>query len=280
MPYLYRTNMKGCVAITKHYHAHPQLQKDKSLFKFIWVRSGIVSIEVDLVPMKLKKNEIIALTPLHLVDILDVQGEYTTLLFNSNFYCIYGHDSEVSCNGFLFHGSSDVLKLSLNSTRSAYLDSLLQMLCQEFAVNDSLQDESLRSLLKLFIIGCTRVAREKYKVTAESEKSFDLIRRFHVLVDQHYKEKKQVQEYADMLHRSPKTLSHVFSTYGLGTPLRVIHERIEAEARRLLIYTSKSAKEIGDILGFEDQASFSRFFKKMTGESIFEYRKREKQSGA
>ena len=60
-------------------------------------------------------------------------------------------------------------------------------------------------------------------------------------------------------------------------PFTVIHDRIEAEAMRLLLYTRKSAKEISSILGFEDLPAFSRFFKKMTGESVSEYRKREKQ---
>lgn len=60
-------------------------------------------------------------------------------------------------------------------------------------------------------------------------------------------------------------------------PLRVIHDRIEAEAMRLLLYTHKSAKEISSILGFEDLSAFSRFFKKMTGESVSDYRKRVKR---
>lgn len=45
--------------------------------------------------------------------------------------------------------------------------------------------------------------------------------------------------------------------------------------RRLLLYTSKSAKEVAGILGFEDAASFSRFFKGATGKSISEYRSRK-----
>ena len=78
-----------------------------------------------------------------------------------------------------------------------------------------------------------------------------------MLVDQYFREKKQVQDYADMLCRSPKTLSNLFSACGLPSPLRIIHERIDAEARRLLLYTRKSAKEISAILGFEDLAAFS-----------------------
>ncbi|BDW77058.1 hypothetical protein BFINE_28530 [Bacteroides finegoldii DSM 17565] len=52
----------------------------------------------------------------------------------------------------------------------------------------------------------------------------------------------------------------------------MIHERVEAEAKRLLLYSNKSAKEIADILGFEDQASFSRFFKNISGQSAVQFR--------
>lgn len=88
------------------------------------------------------------------------------------------------------------------------------------------------------------------------------MRQYYVLVDEHFREKKQVQEYADLLNRSPKTLSNLFAAYGLPSPLRVIHERTGAEAQRLLLYTSKSAKEIAALLGFEDTAAFSRFSKR------------------
>ena len=43
-----------------------------------------------------------------------------------------------------------------------------------------------------------------------------------------------------------------------GIPLRIIHQRLEAEAKRLLLYTSKNAKEIADILG--RHVSFSVFY--------------------
>ena len=136
----------------------------------------------------------------------------------------------------------------------------------------------LRILLKRFIITCTRLARERFAVAPGKEKAFDIVRQYYVLVDEHFREKKQVQEYADLLNRSPKTLSNLFAAYGLPSPLRVIHERTGAEAQRLLLHTSKSAKEIAALLGFEDTAAFSRFFKKTAEESITGYRRKNKHA--
>lgn len=277
MEYIFNTRLRGNIALTDSYHTNLALQRDNTLYKFIWIQSGSLLLEIDHVPTTLVKGEIIPLTPLHHIKFKAINGEYLTLLFNSNFYCIFGHDNEVSCNGFLFNGTSNVMQLKLSESQVASLRDITDSLTSEYAIKDNLQEEMLRILLKRFIILCTRIAREKFSVSPEREKAFDMVRQFYVLVDNHFKEKKMVQDYADMLHRSPKTLSNLFTTCGLPSPLRIIHERIEAEAKRLLLYSQKSAKEITEILGFEDQATFSRFFKKMTGESVSEYRKREKQ---
>ena len=277
MDYQLNTRLNGNIAMTSSYHERASLQRDKTLYKFIWVQSSTLTLEIDHIPMRLEKDEIVTLTPLHHLEVKEVDGEYLTFVFNSNFYCIYGHDNEVSCNGFLFYGSSQVMRLALSAGQSSNLHDIVRIFRQESVIHDNLQEEMLRIVLKRFIITCTRIARQRFGVGQEKEKTFDIIRQYYVLVDRHFKEKKQVQDYADILCRSPKTLSNLFSTCGLPSPLRVIHDRIEAEAMRLLLYTHKSAKEISSILGFEDLSAFSRFFKKMTGESVSDYRKRVKR---
>ena len=127
MEYHLRTKLNGNIAMTSCFHENSFLQRDRSLYKFIWVRHGTLDVEVDHVVMHLEKEEMISLTPLHHVQIRGVGGEYLTFLFNSNFYCIYRHDSEVSCNGFLFNGSSRVMRLKLSPSQSARLDSIVDI---------------------------------------------------------------------------------------------------------------------------------------------------------
>ena len=179
----------------------------------------------------------------------------------------------------LANGTSRIMHFRLSEEEKATCEAIITSLQSEFQVNDNLKEEMLRILLKHFIIHATRVARKNLHITPDMEESFNSVRRFYVLVDQHFKEKKQVQDYADMLCKSPKTLSHLLSLYNLPSPLKVIHQRVEAEAKRLLLYSEMTAKEIAHLLGFEDQASFSRFFKKVSGESITQYKRQLKESG-
>ena len=272
MELTFNTKLKGTIALTDSFQLTKTLREDNSLYKFIWARKGTVTIDVDHQLITLQENDIISLTNLHHLEIKESEGDYMILLFNSNFYCIYGNDHEVSCSGFLFNGSSHLVRFTLNEQERRQLNDITVAMENEFTVSDSLQEEMLRILLKRFIIQCTRIARHRLDITREKESGFEIVRQYYNLVDEYYKTKKQVQDYADMLHKSPKTLSNIFSTCKLPSPLRVIHERVEAEAKRLLLYSSKSAKEIADILGFEDQASFSRFFKNMTGQSAVQFR--------
>ena len=93
----------------------------------------------------------------------------------------------------------------------------------------------------------------------------DLVRKYHVLVENHFKEKHQVSEYAQLLFKSPKTLSNLFKKTGSASPLSIINDRILLEAKRLLLFSEKNVDEIGYELGYKEAAHFSKFFKSHIG---------------
>lgn len=272
------SKIKGRIILSDSLDANPGLLKDKNFYKFLWVLSGRIELAVDHQRIVLQEGQLIPLSHLHHVEFIRIDGEYLSLMFNSNFYCIHGNDHEVSCNGLLFHGSSHVLIFDLSKREKEKIFILTGIMEDEFASKDHFQDEMLRVLLKRFIILCTRIAEDRQGVVRDNGLQFETIRKFYVLVDTHFKEKKQVQEYADMLNKSPKTLANILSAYDQPSAIRIIHNRIQAEAERLLLYSSKSSKEIALFLGFEDQATFSRFFKNATGLSATEYRKQYKKA--
>lgn len=193
--------------------------------------------------------------------------------FNREFYCIVDHDKEVSCVGFLFYGSSERMFITLNDDDQRKIALLLQVFYDEFTTTDVVQGEMLMVLLKRLIIIVTRLAKQQYISKDDlPDDKLDVIRKFNLLVESHYRTQHQVKYYADQLFKSPKTISNLFALYNHKSPLTVIQERIIIEAKRLLTYTDKSAKEIAGELGFEDAAHFSRFFKKHTTLSPIAFR--------
>lgn len=76
------------LALTTSYHTEKNLQKEKSLYKFIWVRQGSITLEIDHQEVTLAENEVISLSNLQHLEFLSIDGEYLTVLFNSNFYLL------------------------------------------------------------------------------------------------------------------------------------------------------------------------------------------------
>jgi AraC-like DNA-binding protein len=119
------------------------------------------------------------------------------------------------------------------------------------------------------IINTTRIAKlqsESYQLFPDER--MDIVRKFALLLECHFKEEHEVRFYAAALNKSPKTLSNVFALLKQSAPSVLIRNRIILEAKRYLHYTEKSAKEIAYELGFESPAHFSRFFKMYSGTNI------------
>lgn len=193
--------------------------------------------------------------------------------FNKPFYCIVDHDKEVSCVGFLFYGSRDMMFIALDEAKQYKIDLLLKVFLDEFETVDNIQQDMLQMLLKRLIIIITRLAKEQFlNEEALPESKLSIVRQYNLLVEKNYKVEHRVKFYADQLNRSPKTLANLFALYNDKSPLTIIQERVLLEAKRLLLYTDKSAKEIAYELGFADAAHFSAFFKKLTSHAPSDFR--------
>ncbi|NML40259.1 helix-turn-helix domain-containing protein [Chitinophaga sp. G-6-1-13] len=96
--------------------------------------------------------------------------------------------------------------------------------------------------------------------------------KFRKLVKKRFKDQKQVQQYAELLHITPLYLNEcVKATTGFPAS-HWISEEILLEARRLLYYTRLDARQIAFELGYEDAAYFSRLFKKHTSMTPLAFR--------
>jgi AraC-like DNA-binding protein len=246
---------------------------DSENLMFIWNDGSFpATLSVDGREVELCPGSINCTTYLQKVQIDNDSDGLKVLVFNREFYCVHTHDSEVSCNGLLFFGSSISPVLRLDEEEADRLRILFEVLEEEFEEKDQNQEEMLRILLKRFIIRCTRMAKEQILKNDESQSDIDVVRRFNVLVEEHFKTKKSVGEYAELMFKSPKTVTNVFSKYSEDSPLQVIHKRVIMEAKRMLLYTDKTAKEIGFELGYNDPAQFSKLFKNHTGKTTTEFK--------
>ncbi len=251
------------------------LLRDKGLYKIIWSKDCPVSFLVDGSLIELKKDQIIFCTPMNVLEIEQGTEGIISLVFNREFYCIKNHDQEVSCNGFLFFGSSVPQILSLNEKEKISFSVMFDLFKEEFEMKDQIQGEMLETLLTRFLIKSRRIVKQDLPEPKLKSNQLDIVRKFNILIEQHFREKHQVADYAALLFKSPKTLSNLFHKYSDKSPLATINERLVLEAKRLLLYSDKTSEEIAYELGYKEAGHFSKFFKKHTRMNPTEFKNKK-----
>jgi AraC-like DNA-binding protein len=95
---------------------------------------------------------------------------------------------------------------------------------------------------------------------------------FQSLVFKNIHKTKMVSDYADMLFMTERSLNKHINAVNDLSPKQIINEMLILESKALLQRRIK-IDEISDYLNFTDQAHFSNFFRKMTGQTPREFRK-------
>ncbi len=237
----------------------------------IWNSGARMELRVDGKPVLLEADQMIFLNEFHRVEAVQVERG-RLVRFNRPFFCVVESDSEVGCKGILFFAAADAPILAIPPEELEKYDILWRMFMLEMSSTDTMQMEMLQMMLRRMLILCTRLYKAQLSLGLLQHDDVDMVRQFNYLVETNYRTKHSVAQYAELLHRSPKTLANLFAQLGRRSPLKIIQERIMLEARRLVRYSDMSVKEIAFELGFEDLQTFSRFFKAQEGVSPSEFR--------
>lgn len=103
-------------------------------------------------------------------------------------------------------------------------------------------------------------------------KKLRLSRQFLKLVTIHYKTERSISFYAELLNTTKENLCRNIKSCTNMTPLDVIDTLVLMDAKTQLRTTNTSIKEIGISLGFDNLATFCRFFRRHIGVSPMQYR--------
>ncbi len=246
--------------------------KQVNAYSIYWIQEGSGTYNIDFESYTFDDNVLFFLSPgqVFTVDSEQIKTAYK-LTFVRDFYCIQTHDKEVACNGILFNNVYETPFVKPCKKDTVKLNFILESLIEEFQQNETAQYDMLQSYLKQFIISAVRVQKENHVIKEDAETR--LFKDFSLLVEQNFKTLHSVTDYANRLGISPKSISKHFQKLGTKTPSDFIKNRIILEAKRMLIYTDKSVKEIAFDLGFNDPAYFTRFFTKSVLKSPLQFKK-------
>lgn len=156
------------------------------------------------------------------------------------------------------------------------LDSFKLILYEFDAIKIELtSDDSLPELISSRIaVIASILSKEAEKIFKDVDvyQSEPRIIMFQQMIDLHFKEQKLVSFYAEKLHISANYLNILCKKHVKVSATQLIQQRSILEAKRLLMATTLSVKEIAFELNFADHAYFSNFFKAHTGVRPTEFR--------
>ncbi|PZO43940.1 MAG: hypothetical protein DCF17_05235 [Shackletoniella antarctica] len=158
----------------------------------------------------------------------------------------------------------------LNSSVESAVRKLLALLYQEYLSEDSRSD-LIRTYLKAIIINLSKVLKSADLAIYDGDT--ERIAHINKLLRENFKTHKNVKFYANSLSLTPKRLNEILKLKTGKTMTELIHNRLEMEARRELIFGQLSVKDIALKLGFDDPSYFSRFFLRTAGMYPQDYRK-------
>ena len=145
------------------------------------------------------------------------------------------------------------------------IESVLDNLLAEADRPGGWNDLAMRAHITLLQV---TLQRARGRAMAPNEGAFrarDHAHGYRFLVDKNFRDTRRIADYAAMMGISATHLNRVCRRVFGTSALVVIERRVAVEARRQLLFSTLSVKQIGAGLGYEDPAYFTRVVKRVLG---------------
>lgn len=252
-----------------------QMEKDLDWFAFSLIREGTCRILFNGNKITLSAFDLIIYTPGVTIEILEVSPDYkgTCILINYKFITnnLIIHDFIKDAYFKLIHLGLQKFNLSHDSFKR--LENELENFLYYQNSNIKYRTEASLFNFFLFLIDLLNSQDLISKQNTWSSREEEITLQFFMILPEFFLKYHNIKFYADKMKLSKVYLSRIIKNVTGKTVINHIESLLLTKAQWLLLNTDKTIKEISYILNFSDQASFNKFFKRMTNRTPTAYRK-------
>lgn len=155
---------------------------------------------------------------------------------------------------------------------AAFLTHSLERLCAELVSGGAFHDDLVESYLKSIVLLAARMTAPELPPGGESSSTEERLKLLNIMVNRHFREHRPAEFYAGHLGLSATHLNRIVKAATGQSTNGLLARRLADQAKRDLVFTSASIKQIAYDLGFADPAYFTRFFTRETGTTPRQYR--------
>lgn len=244
-----------------------------SFYEILFIQKGAGTFTLDENKILIAPQTIIFTSPGQ-VRCWEIKEEVSgyTLFFEKDFLHLFFSDEIFLYRFQYFHQYSRPTNMQLSELPFAKCLELLYEIEQEFAQLQNDSNHLIRSLLYQLLVILNRYYAGVYHVQRDTYVHSDFYR-FRSLLEKKFASDQSVEAYTKMLNVSSGFLNKICKQFSGLSAQQMIHYKLISEIKKQL-YQNKSAKEISYELGFSDPSNFNRFFKKLTGTTPQQFRKK------
>lgn len=235
-----------------------------NFYIMIYVTSGEGKHEIDFKVYDYKEGDVVFIAKNQVHRFLpDTKADGYIILFKENF--LYSH-SEYNIQDFLNHFNMPLYNpvISISMRRDQTNRNLIDLLFKEYQNDDhSVKTQLIKSLFRSFMLSLQRLTHSDESL--ESSLVYKRYVEFKNLVEKYYKEKKTVQEYANLMLVSSKTINQTTRMVVDLSAKQFIIDRLLLEIKRYLGQGELTINEISDLMGFDEPSNLTKFFKRYEG---------------
>jgi AraC family transcriptional regulator, transcriptional activator of pobA len=256
----------------------PDLPHRHNFFTVIWVKSGSGHHLVDFTRYEISSGRVFFLAPGQVHQVITPQRPTgLVLMFTQEFVCRYNIGEKFLKMLALFDITAERPYVDSAGRDISSLLHISESIIAQFesrrAEIDKFRNESVAAWLKLFLIECSQfIEAKEVENTQLMESGVHIVGEFKELLERRFTTWHQVNRYSAQMGLSADYLNNVLKSVTGSTAKEMIAARLVLEAKRQGVNTSLSSKEIAYLLGFNDPAHFSKFFKSTTGVNFTNFR--------
>lgn len=242
-------------------------------FAIGYITKGYSITELNNSKYRLEPGSVFIMAPTHSCRLIECSSDYDVrlLLLDSNGHNMSIHLSYlVKSERWTQSYFNPVIKLNPeeNATMNDCINRIIEQINRTNCPN---QKTFLRLATEWHHVELDNIMQIRLKDTTDYSQPLTrqqtLARQLYLLIVNNYRKEHQAKYYAEQMCLTPQYLNQIASQV-LGKTLSVIiSELLYSTARSMLLSTDMNIQEITDELNFSDQASFSKFIKKMAGVS-------------
>ncbi|WP_221409122.1 helix-turn-helix domain-containing protein [Reichenbachiella versicolor] len=242
-------------------------------YHILWFEKGVHKHTIDFSECTIHENTLLfvykdAVQQFHQYE--EVKGK--AMIFTDDFFCKNEEETSFLKSCTLFNDLKSVSHFHVEESAEVFRQ-IAGLMEHEFSLpKDEHQSEILRNLLHNFLLQAERINLKQSLQAVKKGTDRDAVVEFKHLLEEMFRTEKQVSHYADQMAITVKKLNQSTSKTVGKTPKQMIDDRVMLEAKRLLVYTHESVKEIGYSIGFDEPTNFVKYFKKHQGCTPLEFR--------